>query len=141
MSIPARCAGCCILCGMLLLTGSGCSLFPSNAAPGSGHITSDRSAVDDEQTHRQRFQNSRDPDAMRWLLAHSLQQGMTVAEVGRVFGEDGQREYNDRWIKTGGGFYRRDDVVYRWGPDSDGQSAYLVFRDGKLTNFDPADYQ
>ena len=36
-----------------------------------------------------------------------------------------------------GGHYRENDVLYKWGPDNEGRTILLAFRDDKLVNFDP----
>jgi len=82
-----------------------------------------------------------DPQAMRWLLGHRLETGMTLADVNKVFGQVGVEETNDSWIKKNNARYRRNDETYRWGPDSQGQSVYLVFRDDQLVNFDPTEFR
>ena len=94
-----------------------------------------------EEVHRKQYQADRDPAALRWLLAHRIHTSMRVEEVNNVLGEEGAREYNDNWLTTKGGQYRTDDKVYKWGPDANGRSVYLVFRDGRLTNFDPSEYE
>jgi hypothetical protein len=95
----------------------------------------------EEQHHRTSYQTDRDPDALRWLLANRITTGMMVADVNNVLGEEGQREFNDRRFKTNDGLYRIGDTVYRWGPDSSGTSLYLVFRNDRLINFEPRDYE
>ena len=99
----------------------------------------DRAAANREesQQHRERYQQNRDPQAMRWLLGQRIQAGMSLVEVNQVLGEQGKRRYDDRRLKTHGGNYLTSDVFYQWGPDSDGKNVILGFRDGKLTNFEP----
>lgn len=91
------------------------------------------------KSERQRYLVDRDPAAAHWLLTHGVHTSMTLAEVNGVFGEDGTRVYNDARIKKGTD-YREDDVIYRWGPDKNGRNIYLVFRNGRIYNFDPKDY-
>lgn len=98
---------------------------------------SSKRTVDSE---RRRYQTDRDPSAARWLLAHSVRPHMTVKEINDVFGEDGTRVHDDTWLKRGNG-YREDDTVYRWGPDKTGRDIYLVFRDKRLINFDPKEFE
>lgn len=74
---------------------------------------------------------------MSWLLAHCVAPGMSYKEVCRALGEEGSPEANDRWIKTRGTTYQVGDDTYCFGPDSEGQSVYLVFREDKLIGFDP----
>ncbi|MBM81795.1 MAG: hypothetical protein CMJ78_14555 [Planctomycetaceae bacterium] len=90
--------------------------------------------------HRQRFQQERSSPDVRWLLAKAVDTGMTVADVGEAMGEPGKRVPNDTWIKSSGGHYRSSDEVYKWGPDNRGKSYYLVFRDGRLVNFNPGEF-
>lgn len=97
----------------------------------------DEPTIDSE---RNRYQADRSPRAQRWLLAHGVQRQMTVAEINTVFGEDGERVYDDAWLKKGSS-YRSDDVVFRWGPDRRGRSVYLVFRNERLINFDPKEFE
>ena len=91
--------------------------------------------------HRQKFMNERDPDSFRWLLTHGIHNEMTVEQVAHVFGESGERRLDDREYKTNGGYYHMTDVGYQWGPDRKGHTVVLYFRDSKLINFDPAEFQ
>ena len=63
-----------------------------------------------------------------------------AAKWSGALGEDGQRVYDDRLIKTSGGHYRSGDVTYKWDPDSKGRSIYLVFRENILVNYNPDDF-
>lgn len=83
----------------------------------------------------------RDPAAFRWLLSTQLENGMSVTAVSDVLGEQGELYTDDRELKTHGGQYHQTDVAYRWGPDSRGRSVILLFRDGKLIHFDPAEFR
>ena len=94
-----------------------------------------------ETEQRQKYMNERDPDAFRWLLTHRIHNEMTVEQVAHVFGESGERRFDDREYKTNGGFYQTTDVGYQWGPDRTGHTVVLFFRDGKLINFDPAEFR
>ena len=91
--------------------------------------------------HRQKFLNERDPDAFRWLLSHRLHNEMSVQQVEHELGESGERRNDDREYKTNGGYYQTTDVGYQWGPDRQGHTVVLFFRDGKLINFDPDELQ
>lgn len=94
-----------------------------------------------EAEQRQKFMNERDPDAFRWLLSHRIHNEMTAEQVAHVLGESGERRLDDREYKTNGGFYHMTDVGYQWGPDRTGHTVVLFFRDGKLINFDPAEFR
>ena len=100
---------------------------------------SDYTAVEAE--HRQKFVQERDPEALRWLLSHRVHNEMSVEEVSQVLGESGERRHDDRDYKTNGGYYQLTDVAYQWGPDRRGRTVILFFRDGKLVNFDPAEFR
>lgn len=91
--------------------------------------------------HRSRFQQQGDPQSFRWLLANHLASGMSLYEVEEVLGSEGERVWNDSQFKKGEGRYQESDETYKWGPDRNGTSAYLIFRDGKLVNYDPSQYR
>lgn len=90
---------------------------------------------------RMEYQETGSPAAVRWLLAHSVKQGMEPAEVGEAIGDPGHRVENNGWITNDGGGFQIGDEVYKWGPDNDGNSYFLVFREHKLVNFDPREFQ
>lgn len=94
----------------------------------------------DEERYRRKYVGNHDRQALYWLLRHRIDSGMAYGEVCRVLGEEGTRESRDNWIKTNGGNYQLGDDAYAFGPDSDGQTLYLVFRDDKLVNFDPTEF-
>ncbi|RMG41361.1 MAG: hypothetical protein D6725_01465 [Planctomycetota bacterium] len=87
---------------------------------------------------RRRFVVERSPEAIRTLLREHVERGMTLEEVQAVLGEPGERVYDDAAIKRGSPLIHQADVIYRWGPDRNGRSYYLAFREGKLVHF-PAD--
>ncbi len=129
--------------GWLLLVAAvvcGCETFQSSFLSAVLNLSPSRRAAE-EEAFRREYQETHSAAAMQWLLANCVHSGMTLEEVNRVLGEEGVREYDDLPIKTNGGFYRADDVVYRWGPDNQGHSVYLVFRDGRLVNFDPDEFR
>lgn len=127
------------LIAAMLLAACGCGSLERPQFPGLGAPAGTNSAKEEED-YRTRYQTQRDPEALAWLLANRLQTGMSLQEVERVLGEDGVREANDLWIKTGGGHYRAGDVIYHWGPDNEGKRVYLGFREELLVNFDPREY-
>ncbi len=90
---------------------------------------------------RREFQLDRTPAAFTWLMANLVENGMTVSEVSEALGETGERYFEDREMKTHGGQYQDTDVGYKWGPDTNGRSVVLFFRDDKLVNFDPDDFR
>uniref|UniRef100_A0A7C2P9U8 Outer membrane protein assembly factor BamE n=1 Tax=Schlesneria paludicola TaxID=360056 RepID=A0A7C2P9U8_9PLAN len=88
---------------------------------------------------RYAFLTARDPAALDWLLTHAVHSGQTVGEVEQVLGQTAEREHADRELKTSAGNYLETDVGYRWGPDANGRSIVLFFREGRLVNFDPSE--
>jgi hypothetical protein len=94
-----------------------------------------------EEQHRMAFQESRDSKDLHWLLANRVESGMTVKQVGGVIGENGLRVHKDSWIKNRGGNYQSTDEVWKWRATRNGQAIYLVFRNGNLVNFDPAQFR
>lgn len=94
----------------------------------------------EEERYRRMYLGNHDRQALYWLLRHRIHSGMPYGDVCRILGEEGVRESRDNWIKTNGGNYQLGDDAYAFGPDSDGQTLYLVFRDDKLVNFDPTEF-
>jgi len=90
---------------------------------------------------RQRFLVERDSKALAWLLQNRVHNEQTVHEVGQILGEPGERLSNDGEYKRHSGFYYETDVGYQWGPDQNGRSIVLFFRDGKLVHFDPKEFR
>lgn len=92
--------------------------------------------------HRRQFQQQGEQESFRWLLANAVASGMTLSDVEHALGSEGERVWDDERFKTGGtGRYQQTDETYKWGPDSSGSSAFLIFRDGKLVNYDPKAYR
>jgi hypothetical protein len=123
---------------MLFATGCGTASIPK--LPNMRDMFGERSGIRDEEEHRRNFQSTRDPADLRWLLANSISSGMSVSEVGRIIGEEGRRLHDDNWVKKGGGYYQSGDKAWKWEQDRNGQSLILVFREGRLVNFDPSAY-
>jgi len=117
-----------------------CLLLSSGCAEEGRQLVQTRPSAGIEaetETHRSRFQQERAHDDARWLLANRVRQGMSPGDVAGIFGVAGEPVYEDEWLKAGGGQYQLDDETYKWGPDDHGTSYYLMFRGGKLANFDP----
>lgn len=93
------------------------------------------------ESYRTKFQTERDPKALDWILQNRLYSGMSRVSVEKEFGEEGEFQETSKWLKATGGTFRTSDEAYRWGPDSDGRSVYLIFRDDVLVNFDPKDFE
>jgi hypothetical protein len=130
--------------GLAVLAGAGCE-SPSwkhtlnesfNAKDGD-----EASGPQTEEEHRREYAATHSRKSMRWLLGHRVRPGMSYNEVCHVLGEEGERETKDRALKTTALNVRIDDEVYSFGPDSDGRALYLFFRDDRLINFDPSDFQ
>jgi hypothetical protein len=123
-----------LLCGLALL--SGCE------SPGWMHTLRESFSMSAdagykaEEANRREFQATGSRKALVWLLANRIDTGMSYGDVCQVLGQDGEREYVDRWLKEKGSTFRLDDAIYRFGPDDEGHSYYLAFRDGHLVNYD-----
>jgi len=87
-------------------------------------------------THREEWQTRRDGAAIKWLLANEIGNGMSLDEVNSKLGDIGEREEGTQEFKQQVDGLRVDDVLFRYGPDRDGEVYYLAFREGKLVNFD-----
>lgn len=131
-----------VIPAILLLTVAvpGCGTLSVPNLPDLNTYFESTSQFQDEETHRQAYQKSRDPDDLKWLLANRIHSGMSVREVGRTIGEKGRHLNDDNWVKKGGGYYQSGDKTWKWAQDRNGQSLILVFREGKLVNFDASAY-
>ena len=125
---------------ILLLVLAGCEGGPAESINGLRSASGRSSDEKTESEYRKDYQTDRDPEALGWLLANRIRQGMGVGEVNEVLGQDGTREFDDQKLKAGNPAYRADDISYRWGPDSGGRAIYLLFREDKLLNFDPQQF-
>ena len=92
------------------------------------------------QAYRTQWQTRRDGDAVRWLLSTQIHNGLTPEEVNERLGDIGELEVNSQVFKQQGEGFRVDDEFYRYGPDREGRTHYLGFREGKLVNFDAERY-
>lgn len=120
-----------LLISSLLLSLGGC-VHLAGALTGSQN---QKAMSEEEVRYRQEYLETRSAEAMSWLVVNRLKNGMSKFEVDNVFGEGGEREYNDsRILREAGSGYRADDFVYRWGPDRDGNVYMFVFRDDRLMN-------
>lgn len=129
-------AGAFVAAGIL----AGCANLKEIRLPGIPTAAELNAENELEETYRHEYQVNRSPEAIRWLKARRIKSGMNVGQINTVFGEDGKREYEDTRFKTGGD-YLASDETYRWGPDAAGNSHPLVFRSGRLVNFDPREYE
>ena len=125
---------------LLTLFVTGCGTISVPKLPNMDDMFGEKSRIRETEQHRQNYQSTRDPDDLRWILANRISSGMSVSEVARMIGEEGRRLHDDTWIKKGGGHYQSGDEAWKWEQDRNGQSLILVFREGRLVNFDPADY-
>jgi len=94
-----------------------------------------------EEVFRKRYRETHDRKALHWLLSHRIESGMSYGDVCKIIGEDGTREGRDTWLKAKGGAFQLGDEVYAFGPDSEGQTVYLAFREDRLYNFDSLAFQ
>ncbi len=88
------------------------------------------------EKQREEFLIERTEESIKWLLSNLAKNGMSKGDIDRIIGEQGERVFDDTDILSGDGLYRSDDLVYSWGPDKQGHSYMLVFRDNKLINFE-----
>jgi hypothetical protein len=125
---------------LYLAAGSGCESLYHAGVPGMERFVDIGARSRETEKYRDRYQQDRDANAMLWLLEHRIASGMSVADVNQIFGEDGERQYNRQRLTIGDGDYQTGDVIYKWGPDSKGNAAFLIFRDGHLVNYSPNEY-
>jgi hypothetical protein len=92
-----------------------------------------------EEEYRRDYVKTHSRKSMRWLLAHCVRPGMSYEKVCHALGQEGERE-TDRTLKTTGINVRIDDDVYSF-EDNEGRALKLFFRDDRLINFDPTDFE
>lgn len=102
--------------------------------------SSEESGPRTAEAHRREYASTRSRRSLHWLLAHEIQPGMTYRAVCNVIGEEGERELGDQSLKKTSAHIRIDDETYGW-PDSEGHVLCLFFRDNRLINFDPRDFE
>lgn len=126
----------------LLVISSGCQLVDAYI-PGytTWTATAAKEAQELEQEHRKRFQLEGDPESIRWLKANRLKQGMPLGDVNQILGMDGTPVSDRRRFIEKNSLYQNSDRLYKWGPDSRGNSHFLVFRNDRLVNYDPKEFQ
>ncbi len=138
-----RCLASWMVCSIAIFTlSSGCETVPewdSNTAMTGMHRTEKK--ADQAEAYRMRYLTKRDSKALDWILKNRLYSGMSRTSVAKEFGEDGEFQEASKWIKATGGTFRTSDDAYKWGPDENGRSVYLVFREGNLVNYDPKDFE
>lgn len=132
-----------ILLGTVILFGtvSGCESFGEIKLPGmttSAELNQEKKLA---QEHREQFQINGSPEAIRWLKANRIQTGMSLQTVEQVIGNPGERVYDDDRYKARDDRYHIGDETYKWGPDSNGNSHLLVFRNNRIVNYNPKEFQ
>lgn len=93
------------------------------------------------EKHREGYQTERKQEDIRWLLSNAVEQGMTLDQVNHILGEDGAHEHNDRRFRGNNENFRIDDEFFRFGPDAQGRNYYLAFREKRLVNFNPREFE
>lgn len=122
-----------LLVALIHLTG--CSMMNSLA----DLMQQEESLFAEAEKRREEFLIERSEDSIKWLLSNLAKNGMSKGDIDRIVGEQGERVFDDTEILSGEGLYRADDRVYSWGPDRQGNTYMLVFRDDKLINFENFD--
>jgi len=131
-------------CGWLVgavLVAAGCQAgyrdFKLPGIPSPEELQAESRTADKQ---RERYRRTQDAAAFRWLLAKRIRTGMTLAEVNRELGQDGNRRYGDARFKARNVGVQATDETWEWGPDKDGTTYMLFFRNDRLVNFEPSQY-
>lgn len=126
--------------GLMLFGVTGCDTLSKAGVPGlESYVKRDPEEVKFENAKREEFALHHDHKALYWLMANRIESGMRLSEVEQILGESGE-DVSDQSYGKKGGIHQTTDLAYSWGPDSDGRSVILFFRDGYLTNFNRKDY-
>lgn len=129
-----------LLGGLLVcLAGLGCESTGLNTS--LLETLAGRPVVSEKEMARRRaaYIEHHNREDLYWLLQNCVTTGMGVHEVAAVVGETPELEPHSQWLKQAD--FRVDDKVYKFGPDSQGQSVYLLFREGRLINHNPDEYR
>ncbi len=118
---------------------AGCETLHNAGVPGLEQFVKDESVLQ-APIYREKFQVDRDPDAFAWLLRNRVRAGMTTMEVNEALGEAGEEFSQTDSIKRNTDGYQSTDTGYRWGPDAQGRSVILFFREGHLVNYNPSEF-
>jgi hypothetical protein len=131
----------CALVGLVLTSLSGCQLMYDLRIPGSEYYVSGSGDQARNAQWREKFRSDGDPEALRKLLANNLENGMPLKQVNDVLGQPGVREFDDERFRVNSVVYQSGDVAYRWGPDRNGRSVILFFREDRLVGFDASEFR
>ena len=132
---PAPVLGVLLVC----LAGFGCESTSLNSS--LLETLAGRPVVSEQELSQRRasYIEHHNREDLYWLLQNCVTTGMGVHEVAGVIGETPELEPHSQWLKQAD--FRVDDKVYKFGPDSQGQSVYLLFREGRLINHNPDEYR
>ena len=125
---------------LISVCGTGCQNLQQTESKNGWTFFNSANRLQEAEQYRDRFVTEGDSQAVRWLLKNHIAGGMKLQDVNQILGQEGVRQFDDGWIKNHGGTFRQSDQVYKWGPDSEGKTYMLVFRDNHLLNFNPDDY-
>ncbi|WP_010587689.1 hypothetical protein [Schlesneria paludicola] len=122
-----------------LLVCIGCETLHNAGVPGlDAYVKPDPARLEAQRVHRERFSAERNHESLYWLVANNVQNTMSLREVEAAIGEPGEYTTETGRMRSEG--VQSTDNAFTWGPDNEGYSVILFFRDGHLTNFDPSDY-
>jgi hypothetical protein len=124
-----------------VVTFAGCESPEWTRSLNDSFSAADKSGPKTEEEHRDEYAATHSPASMRWLLGHCVEMGMSYKRVCHIMKEDGTPVTGDNRVLSGGGNYRVGDEVYAFGPDTNGKTVYLVFREDRLVNFDRSEFQ
>jgi hypothetical protein len=124
-----------------VLTLAGCESPEWTRSLNDSFAATDQPDSKTEEKHRREYEATRSHESMKWLLSHCVESGMSYKKVCHIMGEDGTLETGDRRLLAGGGNYRVGDEMYSFGPDSQGKTVYLAFREDRLVNFERSEFK
>lgn len=119
----------------------GCQTLHNAGVPGlEDYVKPDPVQVEMARSNRDKFAIDRDHKALYWLLSKKVSNGMKLAEVEDVLGSPGEEASEFKGANSDG-IHQTTDSAFKWGPDSEGCSVVIWFRDGHVCNFNPKDYR
>ncbi len=126
--------------GLAALTLTGCESPDWSRSLSNSFAGSDQPNPRLEEQYREEYAATRSAKSMRWLFSHCVEMGMSYKQVCQIMKEEGTPVTGERHLLAGGS-YRLGDDVYAFGPDTNGKTVYLVFRDDRLINYDRSEFK
>jgi len=93
----------------------------------------------EEITHRSRYQATRSSADLEWLMKNRIENGLTVDSVNNILGQKGKALDAENQVSQASASSGSKDGTYEYGPDDQGRTYHLTFRNSRLVEYTPSD--